>query len=92
VHHAQHSPLIARLLLSVVQTFNMQEVIEYAKLVSIRRPTFIEIKDVTFCGKVSKRLQTHDTDYEFACVGTLKRLLTRTLCVLTVRRPAEWRW
>jgi len=36
--------------LTLVKTFNMQELIEYAKLVSIGRPTFIEIKGVTFCG------------------------------------------
>jgi len=37
--------------MTLVKSFNMQEVIEYAKLVSIGRPTFIEIKGVTFCGK-----------------------------------------
>lgn len=37
--------------MTLVKTFNMQEVIEYAKLITIGRPTFIEIKGVTFCGK-----------------------------------------
>jgi tRNA wybutosine-synthesizing protein 1 len=36
--------------MTLVKSFNMQEVIEYAKLVAIGKPTFIEIKGVTFCG------------------------------------------
>lgn len=37
--------------MTLVKTFNMKEVVEYAKLVRIARPTFIEIKGMTFCGK-----------------------------------------
>ncbi len=36
--------------LTLVKGFNMEEVAEYARLVSIGNPTFIEIKGVTYCG------------------------------------------
>jgi len=39
--------------LTLVKEFNMQEIAEYARLVRIGLPTFIEIKGVTFCGKSS---------------------------------------
>jgi len=37
--------------LTLVKSFNMNEIKEYAALVAIGRPTFIEIKGVTYCGK-----------------------------------------
>lgn len=37
--------------LTLVKAFNMAELAEYAKLIMIGQPTFIEIKGVTFCGK-----------------------------------------
>jgi tRNA wybutosine-synthesizing protein 1 len=39
--------------MTLVKDFNMEEIEAYAKLVSIGHPTFIEIKGVTFCGKLS---------------------------------------
>jgi wyosine [tRNA(Phe)-imidazoG37] synthetase (radical SAM superfamily)/flavodoxin len=36
--------------LTLVKAMNMSEVAEYAKLVALGRPTFVEIKGVTFCG------------------------------------------
>lgn len=36
--------------LTLVKDFNMAEVAEYARLVAIGMPTFIEVKGVTFCG------------------------------------------
>lgn len=36
--------------LTLVKGFNMEEVAEYARLVSVGNPTFIEIKGVTYCG------------------------------------------
>ena len=47
----RHKPQRTVYRLTLVKTFNMQEVIEYAKLISIGRPTFIEIKAVTFVGE-----------------------------------------
>lgn len=37
--------------LTLVKSFNMNELSEYASLISIGLPTFIEIKGVTFCGE-----------------------------------------
>ena len=37
--------------LTLVKTWNMQEVADYAALVARGMPSFIEIKGVTFCGK-----------------------------------------
>jgi tRNA wybutosine-synthesizing protein 1 len=37
--------------LTLLKGMNMSEIAEYAKLISIGLPTFIEIKGVTFCGK-----------------------------------------
>ena len=39
--------------LTLVKAFNMTEVADYAALVSIGRPTLIEVKGVTFCGDTS---------------------------------------
>ena len=39
--------------LTLVKDQNMDGIEEYAKLVSLGRPTFIEIKGVTFCGKAN---------------------------------------
>ncbi|KAG2423460.1 hypothetical protein HXX76_015330 [Chlamydomonas incerta] len=36
--------------LTLVKGWNMEEVLEYAKLVDLGRPDFIEIKGVTYCG------------------------------------------
>jgi len=36
--------------MTLVKGFNMDEIAEYAKLILMGRPTFIEIKGVTFCG------------------------------------------
>lgn len=39
--------------LTLVKSFNMTEVREYAALVQIGKPTLIEVKGVTFCGDTS---------------------------------------
>ena len=39
--------------LTLVKAHNMEEVLEYASLVAIGRPTLIEVKGVTFCGDTS---------------------------------------
>lgn len=36
--------------MTLVKAFNMGDIAEYAKLVGLGKPTFIEIKGVTFCG------------------------------------------
>ena len=43
-----HSRTVFRL--TLVKAFNMQEVSNYARLIAIGQPTFIEVKGVTFCG------------------------------------------
>lgn len=44
--------------LTLVKGFNMSEIAEYAQLVAIGRPTFIEIKGVTFCGELNASTMT----------------------------------
>jgi tRNA wybutosine-synthesizing protein 1 len=44
--------------LTLVKGFNMKEIAEYAQLVAIGRPTFIEIKGVTFCGELNASTMT----------------------------------
>lgn len=44
--------------LTLVKGYNMEEIHQYAKLVKLGKPSFIEIKGVTFCGKANSSNMT----------------------------------
>jgi len=68
--------------LTLVKGFNMSEVSEYAKLVTLGQPTFIEIKGVTFCGNNNKDSLTMQnvpfhTEVRDFCEALCKQLDTK---------------
>jgi len=63
--------------LTLVKSFNMEEIQQYAQLIQIGQPTLIEIKGVTFCGETSAANQLTMKNVPF---HHEVRLFSQSLC------------
>ncbi|KAG4305406.1 hypothetical protein PORY_000962 [Pneumocystis oryctolagi] len=61
--------------LTLVKQFNIQEIKEYAGLVSIAKPCFIEVKGVTYCGSTSSPLTMKNVPFHEEVVNFSKALV-----------------
>ncbi|EMR08950.1 hypothetical protein PNEG_02729 [Pneumocystis murina B123] len=60
--------------LTLVKGFNTEEVEQYAHLVSVGKPCFIEIKGVTYCGNTHSSLTMKNVPFHEEVVGFVKAL------------------
>lgn len=65
--------------LTLVKQFNTEEIEQYAHLVSIGKPCFIEIKGVTYCGNTGSSLTMQNVPFHEEVVNFAKALSTKLL-------------
>lgn len=63
--------------LTLVKQFNTEEIEQYANLVSIGKPCFIEVKGVTYCGNIDPSLTMQNVPFHEEVVNFVKTLVKK---------------